>query len=368
MDPINTSAYPVVLLPDALSPSSTGVSHRENWFDGRSAAVFSGRNEVESLSATVKGLPGQYLRIEAEIAASDPKAGYSDVYRLRLSQPGKSEPSPVTVPILSEVKKIRTVALVPFYEADPDRPLELRLDRENGDPGNTFRTETGVLSVTITAVLPPEGNQKVQSENGYNSWPFIQELNGKLVCAYSRGLAHDIRETVRGVYARTSVDGGRNWTEETLIANAPDECEVTTAKGLDADGAMLLWVRCAGSNWHHDLYRTRDGIRFQRIAMLRPDPMPMQITDIFTVPGTGLMSLWFSGSYNKKLHDCSWGTLISEDNGKTWKQHVVETGLGYYEWPTEPSAVYPFEQSNVSEPTTRPWYITLVIDGNSDDL
>lgn len=340
VNPIKNLPRPVVLFPDALSPVSAGVHRRENWFDGHAAVVFSGENEVESLSATVNGLPGKYLRIEAEIAASGPEPDILDVYRLRLSQPGKSDETPVTVPILSEVKKIRTVVLEAFYEVNPDLPLELRLDRENVDPRNTCRTETGVLSVSIMSVLPPDGNQSVQTGDGYNSWPFIQDLNGKLVCSYSRGLAHDIFETVRGVYARTSMDGGRKWTEETLISNAPDGGEVAIGKGLDADGAMLLWVRCAGPNWHHDLYRSLDGIRFQRIAMLKPDPMPMQITDIFTVPGTGLMSLWFSGSYDKNRHDCSWGTLVSEDNGKTWKQNVVESGLGYYEWPTEQSAVY----------------------------
>ena len=340
MNPINTLQSSVILFPDALSPVSVGSCRCEQWFSGRSAVVFSGGNAVESLCVTINRLPGKYLRIEAEIATPDPEPGVCDVYRLHLSQTDKSEEKPVSAPILSEVKKMRTVVLEAFYEANPSLPLELRLDRENADPRNTCRTETGGLSVTVSAISCPEGNQTVQSGGGYNSWSFIQDLNGKLVCSYSRGSAHTIDETVRGVYARTSSDGGRTWTEETLISNAPDGGEVVIGKGLDADGAMLLWVRCAGPNWHHDLYRSRDGISFQRIAMLKPNPMPMQITDIFTVPGTGLMSLWFSGSYAASKQDHSWGTLVSEDNGNTWKQNIVESDLGYYEWPTEQSAVY----------------------------
>lgn len=340
MNPIRALSRSVVLFPDVLSPVSVGVCRRENWFDGRSAVVFSGGNEVESLSATVNGLPGKYLRIEAEIVAPDPGPDCADVYRLRLSQPGRSDENPLSVPILSEVKKMRTVVLEAFYEANPDRPLELRLDRENGDRRNTCRTETGVLSLTLRAICQPDGNQTVRSGDGYNSWPFIQELKGKLICAYSRGSAHDSFETIRGAWARTSADGGRSWREETLISNAPDGGDVVIGKGVDNDGALLLWVRCAGSNWHHDLYRSEDGIRFRRIAMLKPDPMPVQITDIFTVPGTGLMSLWFAGSYNADRPDHSWGTLVSRDNGRSWQQNVVESGLGYYEWPTEQSAVY----------------------------
>ena len=156
---------------------------------------------------------------------------------------------------------------------------------------------------------------------------------------YSRGSAHTIDEPARGVYARTSSDGGKTWTEETLVCNSPDCGEVPIGKGTDQQGNMLFWVRCAGKNWHHELYRTADGIHFRRIAVIKPDPMPIQITDILSVPGVGLMSLWFSGSYRASPKN-SWGTLVSRDNGLTWKQNVIESGLKKTDWPTEQSAVY----------------------------
>jgi len=173
----------------------------------------------------------------------------------------------------------------------------------------------------------------------YNSWPMIQALGGKLVCAYSRGSAHSIGEGCRGVFAKVSCDGGRTWSEETCVVNDPDVGEVTIGKGLDGNGAMLLWVRNWGKTRRHDLYRTTDGVSFERIASPTLDPMPIQITDVFSVPGAGLMSFWFAGDYRKGDGN-SWGTLTSADNGRTWTQRTVESGLAKMEWPTEQSAAY----------------------------
>ena len=167
----------------------------------------------------------------------------------------------------------------------------------------------------------------------------IQAVGGKLVCAYSRGSGHTIGEGVRGVYAKTSSDGGKTWSAETCIVNDPELGEVTIGKGLDGNGAMLLWVRNWGKARRHDLYRTSDGVTFEKIASPALDPMPIQITDVFAVPDVGLMSLWFAGDY-KKGDGNSWGTLTSADNGRTWVQRTIESGLAKMEWPTEQSAAY----------------------------
>ena len=68
--------------------------------------------------------------------------------------------------------------------------------------------------------------------------------------------------------------------------------------------------------------------------------MPMQVTDVFSVPGVGLMSLWFAGAYNNEKDGHSWGTLTSADNGRTWTQRTIESNLSKADWPTEQSAVY----------------------------
>ena len=180
----------------------------------------------------------------------------------------------------------------------------------------------------------------VQAPPSYNSWPMVQTLGDKVVCAYSRGSAHTIDEGKRGVFARTSMDGGRTWGSEVCVTDDPAIGEVTIGKGLDGGGAMLLWVRRWGRKKGHDLYRTTDGKSFEKIASPTFSPMPMQVTDAFKVPGGGLMSLWFAGAYRNKEGGHSWGTLTSADNGRTWKQHVVEDDLPKSEWPTEQSAVH----------------------------
>jgi len=179
----------------------------------------------------------------------------------------------------------------------------------------------------------------VQDVAGYNSWPMIQALGDKLVCAYSRGSGHTIAEGARGVFARVSSDGGKTWSPEVCVANDPSVGEVTIGKGLDAKGAMLLWVRRWGKVRGHDLYRTTDGVAFEKIASPALNPMPMQITDVFYVPGVGLMSLWFAGTYQKGPHS-SWGVVTSSDDGRTWTQRTVEKGLEKEEWPTEQAGVW----------------------------
>ena len=122
------------------------------------------------------------------------------------------------------------------------------------------------------------------------------------------------------------------------MVNTPVDCESAIGKGLDNDGALLLWVRCIGPQWHHDLYRSEDGVSFTRLASLQLSPMPMQITDVMRLPDGALMSLWFSGDYSEQPTS-SWGTLVSGDNGRTWTQHVVEDNLPKGDWPTEQSCV-----------------------------
>ena len=179
---------------------------------------------------------------------------------------------------------------------------------------------------------------RVTDGSGYSSWPMIQAISNRLVCVYSRGTKHDIGEGVRGAYVRTSDDFGATWSKEAPLANDPVDCEVPIGKGLDAAGAALFWVRCYGSKEkHHDLYRTADGVTFEKIAAPRLDPLPMQITDVFRVP-EGLMCLWFAGDYSERPVN-SWGTMLSTDNGRTWTQRTVERDLVRVDWPTEPSAV-----------------------------
>lgn len=181
---------------------------------------------------------------------------------------------------------------------------------------------------------------RVENRHGYNSWPMIEAVGNTLVCTYSRGWGHDIDDLWRSAYARTSADGGRTWTPEVCFAKDNSVCEVMIGKGRDSGGAALFWVRCRGKGKvasHHDLYRTMDGVTFEKIATPALKPFPMQITDIVATP-SGLMCLWFATCYCDN-DGSSWGTLTSGDDGHTWNQRTVEVVSRKADLPTEPSAV-----------------------------
>lgn len=310
----------------------------------------SGGTVGQSVAGLVSSLPAGCAAVKVEIVVTTTDAttspDFEDVYRVHLSQLVEDAPFTARYQLGHTVRTAlpagpfhtRTILLESCYEVVPDAPLWVRIQREPGDSGDTFTSPTGLVMVKVTPVDGPVEPRVVQNVSGYNSWPMMQAIGERLVCVYSRGTGHTIGEDARAVYARTSTDGGATWTPETVVADSPGYGDVAVGKGLDASGAMLLWVRRVGKEWHHDLYRTTDGGRFTLVATPKLAVRPMQITDIFAVPKVGLMALWFAGDYGDKPTN-SWGTLTSNDNGATWAQTTVESGLPKTEWPTEPAAV-----------------------------
>ena len=191
----------------------------------------------------------------------------------------------------------------------------------------------------------PDSAIVVQDVRGYNSWPMIQAMKDRIVCSYSRDNAlpkdgHTIHPGSRDSYAKVSFDGGRTWSAETTIAADSKVGEVNEGIGLDSTGAVLAWVRCWGGKdrRRHELYRSADGFKFEKICSLQPEPFPMQVMDPVAVPELGIVSPWFAGDYRKGGSN-SWGILVSKDDGKTWEQRKIEDGLSVKEWVTEPSIV-----------------------------
>ncbi|QEF97936.1 hypothetical protein Mal15_19820 [Stieleria maiorica] len=329
----------------SLVTMSSGSTHIPVW-------SLSGGTTGQSVAGIVNGLPNECVavRVEIVVTTTDKTTSpeFQDLYRVHLSQLVDGVPftdryalgKPVQTKLPAAPFHTRTIVLETFYQVDPDAPLWVRIQREPGLPGDTFTRPTGLAVVKVTPLMtdPPKAHL-VQDVAGYNSWPMIQAIGEKLVCTYSRGSAHSITEDARAVYARTSTDGGETWTEETVVADTPGYGEVTVGKGLDSSGAMLLWVRRIGKDWNHDLYRSTDGQTFTLLSTPKLDVQPMQITDVFSVPGVGLMALWFAGKYNDQaVH--SWGMMTSSDDGVTWKQTTIESELTKQDWPTEPAAVY----------------------------
>lgn len=342
---LNASQMFIATGQPSLVLMSSGSTHIPVW-------SLSGGTAGQSVAGVVTGLPRDCAAVKVEIVVitneATTSAEFDDVYRVHLSQLAEGEDvteryalgAPVCTALPAAPFVTRNLLLESHYAVDPSAPLWVRIQREPTDPRDTFTRPTGLVMVKVTPVAALAAPRVVQEAKGYNSWPMIQALGDKLVCVYSRGAGHTIGDDERAVFARTSVDGGRTWSAETVVANTPGYGEVEVGKGFDASGAMLLWVRRIGQGeWLHDLYRSADGSKFTRVATPKLEVRPMQITDVFAVPGVGLMALWFAGDYGDKPTN-AWGRMTSGDNGATWVQTPIETGLTKAEWPTEPAAVY----------------------------
>ena len=314
------------------------------------AWIFDSKGE-NSVAGTLPAMPTGCRGVKVEIVVaplSTPKsAATEDVYRATIFQKSKDSGEPVNklkcVPARSKVPaaplSLKTIELESCYPAKPGLPITVEVERLNRDPSDTFDAAAALLEIKLTPVKDRPTPFVVENSKGYNSWPMMQALGDKLVCVYSRGQAHTIHEGARGAYVRTSSDGGKTWSEEKVLSNVPDYGEVPIGKGLDENGEMLVWIRFVGKDRMHKLYKTKDGVNFTHISTPTLNPMPMQITDVFHVPTVGLMAIWFTGNYGKDALN-AWGTLVSKDNGKTWTQKTVESGLKNIDWNTEQSAVY----------------------------
>ncbi len=341
---LNANQMSIVTGKPSLVLMSSGSTHIPVW-------SMSGGTEGQSVGGVITGLPQDCRGVKVEIIVTTTDPGTSpaleDVHRVHLSQMVEGAPfterhylgNPVRTALPAAPLHSRNIVLESYYAVVPDAPLMIRIQREPADPADTFIHPTGLAVVKVTPVKAPAKPLVVQEAQGYNSWPMLQALGDKLVCVYSRGSAHTIHEDARATYARTSTDGGKTWTAETLVASSPGYGDVPVGKGLDSTGAMLLWVRRVGPEWHQDLYRSTDGVKFTLIATPELAVRPVQITDVFAVPSVGLMALWFAGNYGTDATN-SWGMVTSKDDGKTWTQTPVETGLPKEQWPTEQSAVY----------------------------
>ena len=312
----------------------------------------SGGTVGQSVAGIVPRLPDgcAAVKVEIVVTSTDPETSpaFEDVYRVHLSLMTEDTPftsryvlgTPVRTVLPAAPFHTRTIVLESYYPVEPNTPLIVRIQREPGDPADTFTRPTGLAMVKVTPLESPPKPLAVQDVSGYNSWPMIQSIGEKLVCVYSRGKGHNWNKGERAVYARTSTDEGKTWTPETVVVDMPGYTAAAIGKGLDSTGRMLLWVRRVGPEWNHDLYRTSDGITFTRVVTPNLAVMPVQITDIFAVPTVGLMALWFAGNYEDADPTHSWGTLTSSDDGATWTQKVIESELTREQWATEHSAVY----------------------------
>ncbi|MGN0852276.1 MAG: sialidase family protein [Kiritimatiellia bacterium] len=348
---LGAPAFEPIVLPAADFARATGTPTLQMWSQGAAVVPvwsLSGRQTDQSVAATTAPLPADCRGVKIEILVVNNEASandsFTDVYRVDVAELAPGAPvratsgKPVMNRLAPQPWTPRWLEIESYVVVGGGAPLSLRLRREPGDRADTYDRPAGFVQMRVTPLPPPPAAFVVENRAGYNSWPMLQNVDGRLVCTYSRGSGHTIHEGCRDAFARTSADGGRTWTPEVCFARDPDVGEVMIGKGRSRGGAALFWVRCMGRpKSHHDLYRTRDGVTFEKIAEPALAPFPMQITDVFHVDGK-LMALWFATRYRDD-DEQSWGTLVSADDGRTWTQTTVETVTKRGELPTEPCVV-----------------------------
>lgn len=247
-----------------------------------------------------------------------------------------------TIPLPSLASFIFSEQIIAsFVPVDTTKPVNVRVRRNPLDALDTNTVACGIIGVAIKSVVLGRGTE-VQTDDAYNSWPLLVSSGNNLVCIYSKGVAHATDNT-RSIWRRISSDEGANWGAESKIVDVVDTEDGATGKGVDSNGNILIWVRHGQVNETAvmELYRSTDG--GNTFASLSTptfaDTPVLHIGDIFEVPTVGLMSFYHAGNYISE-NTRSWGVVYSADNGATWTQRQVESGLTAALWPTESSGAY----------------------------
>ena len=192
----------------------------------------------------------------------------------------------------------------------------------------------------VSKVVPDSSRNKlytVAAPDKYTCWPRIGKAGGKLVNAYVKALQHnDPHNGVGAIYASTSADG-INWVPGGKVIDTPNMRDGVTGCGNDEKGNLIFIIRVgffSNPNAYYEMYRTADGIEFEKISTI-PHTQPLgHCGDIISIPKRGLMA--FYGTYGDPR---SWGYIVSKDNGVTWERVVVEQ-VPDGQCPMEMSAAY----------------------------
>ena len=182
------------------------------------------------------------------------------------------------------------------------------------------------LDKTMVAVPPDK----------YSSWSRLGVVGDTLICMYCRGLEHG--DVDKGqLYVALSANG-IIWTPKKLAIDTPNVRDCVTGGGNDENGNMLFIDRLGfpgSESAYHEIYRTTDGMSYEKIATLPSSVNLGHCGDIVNIPTRGLMA--FFGCYGSQAAD--YGYILSNDNGVTWSRIVIENVVRE-ERPMEMSAAY----------------------------
>lgn len=196
-------------------------------------------------------------------------------------------------------------------------------------------------TTTTTDPAPTLEVSDVSAGDSYESWPIILKAsNGDLVTLYGDGSQHT-PTTSRKVLAQVSDDQGVTWGPTITVTDTAND-EAVFGGGVDSSGNLLAWIRSrtgAGAYNGHRLVRsTNDGATWADLVNPSWSPMPILLWDVIAVPTVGLMSMWHSGTVGSS--NWAWGTATSDDDGATWTQTTIASGLTQSTCPVEIEIVY----------------------------
>jgi hypothetical protein len=159
---------------------SSGSTHIPVW-------SLSGGTVGQSVAGVVAGLPSDCTAVKVEITVTSTDAEtspeFQDVYRVHLSQMVENAPfteryalgKPVRTALPAAPFHSRTIVLESCYEVVPDAPLTVRIQREPGDPGDTFTKPTGLAAVKVT---PQPALHEAARRSGRERLQFVADDSG----------------------------------------------------------------------------------------------------------------------------------------------------------------------------------------------
>ena len=261
---------------------------------------------------------------------------FKDNYQVRIEISKSEEP---VLEDLTILEHLHYNFVTPYYNdvfAETDRKIT---DIENESiffslQANNIINAIGVSSFTqkVMTIAPPDK---------YSCWPRIGKVGNRLVCMFVKVLVHEDPHTGKGALYTSISENGIIWTPKRLSIDTEHLRDGVTGCGNDADGNLLFFDRVgypSNANTYYDVYRTSNGVSFEKISNIPASSSLGHCGDIINVPTKGLMA--FFGTYGNYSDSRSWGYILSEDNGETWNKVTIEDSLLSSECPMEISAAY----------------------------
>ena len=162
----------------------------------------------------------------------------------------------------------------------------------------------------------------------YKSWPSLIRDGRTVRLVYNAGSQHNVT-TTRGVFSRT---GANSFTTDETVIDTASVDDASYGVGTDSSLNPLVWVnqrdgtdadtgivlrRRSGGSWSTLVSPAFTGVRL--------------LSHISPVSGVGLVAQWQSRSDTT----LAWGVVISDDDGASWSQVTIETGITAAQRPNE---------------------------------